>query len=778
MNGTPENFSDTSPVQASSDPVSQTDTVQTEAVSDIGDLVPNSSPGGSPSLSRFMKISGRLYAGFAAVCLVLGSLVGITLYEVKSVQLINDRIVDLRVPTSAASLGMVSGINESLAALRGWMITGNPTFKKQRARVWSDIDAIKGDMDTLSSHWTNPQNVKVWSRFKTILAEFRVAQKTVEDIAKSPDEQPATKILVVEAAPKANVMVNEITNIINAEAKLPATPERKALLGMMADVRGTTARSLANIRAFLLTGDQKFRGRFDVMWTKNKNRFAQLKENRWQLSPAQQASFDKLDAARKAFLPLPDRMFDIRASKKWNMANHLLVTEAAPRAQKLMAILAGKQQSDGTRAGGMVANQKALLETDAKKASSAISLLVDLEWILLTLGLTIAGIVAFFTARSIVKPVNSLTNVMTILAGGDKTADVPALERTDEVGSMAQAVQVFKENMIENERLQAEQALADKKAQEAEAQREAEVRRTEAKAEEEKRAAEEQAEAARKQAMIDTADNFEQNVNSVVKALAAATTEMQSSAESMSATADQTHRQASVVASAAEEATTNVETVASAAEELSASVEEIDRQVTQSNKIAQSAVEEARATNEKVEGLANAAQKIGDVVSLINDIASQTNLLALNATIEAARAGDAGKGFAVVASEVKSLATQTAKATEDIGSQIVAIQGATSDAVQAIQGIGTTIGELGEIATSVASAVGEQGSATREIASSVQQAATGTQEVSSNITQVTQAAGENQAASGQMLSAAKELAQQGTVLRNEVDKFLQEVRAA
>ena len=730
------------------------------------------------SILPSLKIRGRLNGGFAAICVVLIGLVGTTLWQIKSVEKVNERVVELRVPTTEATLSLVNGINGSLAALRGWMITGNPAFRETRASVWSEIDGIKSEMDTLSSNWTNPQNVKMWTDFKTILAEFQTAQQVVEKIAKSADEQPATKILVVEAAPKANVMVSEITKIINVESTLPATPERKALLGMMADVRGTTARALANIRAFLLTVDAVFRSRFDTMWTKNKKRFADLKANRSILNSVQQTSFDKLDVARTAFMPLPDKMFDIRGSKKWNMANYLLVTEAAPRAGRLMDILAGTKSADGSRSGGMVATQKGLLHKDVALAAGSVVLLEKIEWALLAFGLALAGIVAFFTARSIVNPVQSLTDAMKQLAGGDKETQIPALGRADELGSMAQAVQVFKDNMIENERLQVAQAAAEKKAQEAELQRVEDSRAAEAKAEEARRDAEAQAEAARKEAMLETALSFEKNVGSVVQALASATTEMQSSAEAMSATSLRTHEQASVVTTASEKASSSVQTVATAAEELSASVGEINRQATQSNQIAQNAVDEADSANKKVEGLADAAQKIGEVVNLINDIASQTNLLALNATIEAARAGDAGKGFAVVASEVKSLATQTAKATEEIASQITSIQGATGEAVVAIQGIGETIGQLGSIATSVASAVGEQGLATQEIAESVNQAATGTQAVSDNITQVTEAASESQAASTQMLAAAKELAQQGDVLSNEVDKFLEEVRAA
>jgi len=384
----------------------------------------------------------------------------------------------------------------------------------------------------------------------------------------------------------------------------------------------------------------------------------------------------------------------------------------------------------------------------------------------------------WFTRRRLSGPLNKLNRVMRTLADGDKTVKVPNFTSADEIGDMAGAVRVFKENMMETERLQTEQREAEKRAQDEEARRAEQKRAADARAEEERRAVEARAEEERKRAMLEMADAFEASVMRVVDSLSTATGQMQESAQHMSNSAEQTSRQASAVAAASEEATANVQTVASATEELSASIREISRQVVRSNEIAQNAVEEARMTNAKVEGLAEAAQKIGEVVSLINDIASQTNLLALNATIEAARAGEAGKGFAVVASEFKSLATQTGKATEEIAAQIAAIQGATSDAVQAIQGIGKTIGQIGEIATSVATAVEEQGAATGEIATNVQQAAAGTQEVSGNIAEVTQAASESQTASAHMLDAANNLAQQGEVLRQEVDRFLKTVRAA
>ena len=351
--------------------------------------------------------------------------------------------------------------------------------------------------------------------------------------------------------------------------------------------------------------------------------------------------------------------------------------------------------------------------------------------------------------RSVSRPLGRMTGAMQKLAAGDNATEVPSRERGDEIGDMARAVQVFKDNALEMERL--------KSAQEAQARHTTEERR---------------------KAMLELASAFEASVGSVVDAVAAASGELQSTAGGMTRTADEANRQASAVAAASEEASANVQTVAAATEELSASVNEISSQVARSAQIASGAVAEADQTNAQVQSLAETAHQIGEVVSLITDIAGQTNLLALNATIEAARAGEAGKGFAVVASEVKNLANQTAKATEDIGKQVAAIQSATQSSVAAIVGIGATIRQIDEVATAIAGAVEEQGAATREIAANVQQAAAGTAEVSANIVGVTEAAGETGAAAGRVLSAAESLAGLSSRLRGEVGRFLDHIRAA
>jgi methyl-accepting chemotaxis protein len=364
----------------------------------------------------------------------------------------------------------------------------------------------------------------------------------------------------------------------------------------------------------------------------------------------------------------------------------------------------------------------------------------------LVVAFLLLGWIALF---QIARPLFGMTAEMGRLAKGDLEISVTGTERRDEVGMLARSLEVFKQNAIETENLRNQQ-------------------------EQQKR----QAEAEKKTMMHKLADDFDSSVRGALDALASAATEMRATSQSMSATAEEASAQATTVAAAAEQASANVQTVATATEELSSSVSEIGRQVSESTRIAGKAVDEATRTNTTVQGLSAAAQKIGDVVKLISDIASQTNLLALNATIEAARAGDAGKGFAVVASEVKSLANQTAKATEEIAAQVAAMQGATSEAVTAIQGIGGTIGTISEIATTIASAVEEQGAATQEIARNVQEAAQGTGQVSSNIVGVNQAAAETGTAANQVLTSAEELGRQAETLRGDVDSFLAKIRAA
>ena len=698
-----------------------------------------------------LRVTHRLYSGFALVLLLLTAAVTFTWVEVEEISSATHRIQDVQTPTANASAELTNDINASLAALRGYMLTGSEKFKKQRSDVWHEIELVAHRLDELSTHWTDQEIVESWTGLKVVLEEFKVAQQKVEDIAHSPDEQPATRILINDAAPKAGVMSTQITKLIDLELATGASlgGDRVQILGMMADVRGTLGLGLANIRAYILTGDQKFADKFDVLWKKNDRRFKDLNAVSHMLSADQKKAFASFSKQRAEFLPLPKQMFEIRGSDKWNMANYTLVTEAAPRAGMLLKALIGEVQADGTHHGGMKAKQAELLNADADLVAADIALLETFLVILLGVGLLVGGVVAYLTSRSIAVPLVSMTEAMGSLAEGNLDAEIPAQGRKDEIGEMSAAVQVFKENAVRNKELEASQAAQKLQA------------------EEDKR-----------NMMNQLADDFDANVGGIVDTVSTASAELSTTAQSMAGISDETSNRANAVAAASEEASVNVQTVASATEEMSASISEINGQVVQASEASKKAVADVERTAGQMRALAETADKIGEVVSMISDIAEQTNLLALNATIESARAGEAGKGFAVVATEVKALASETAKATEDISTHISDIQSATGDAVSSIDDIGTVIKQLEESSTAIAAAMEQQGMTTQEVARNVAEAATGTQEVSSNISGVTQASQEVGSASSEVTSAAGELSRQSELMKTEVKKFIEQVRVA
>jgi len=361
----------------------------------------------------------------------------------------------------------------------------------------------------------------------------------------------------------------------------------------------------------------------------------------------------------------------------------------------------------------------------------------------------IGALVSFLImSRTVVAPIGSITATMRRLAESELSVVIAEAGRSDEIGAMAAALQVFKDNMAEAERLRAEQA------------------------------AEQEARLARGRAVEDMVARFDATISSVIHTVSSSTSTLDLSARSMSDTTEATNGQVIMVAAAAEQASANVQTVASAAEELATSINEIGRQVSESATFADEATRQADATDAQIASLSEAASKIGDVVNLIADIASQTNLLALNATIEAARAGDAGKGFAVVAAEVKTLANQTARATEEISGKVIEMQAVTAQSVDAVKAIGKTIARIAEISTGIAAAVDQQNAATGEIARNVQQAAQGTAEVSSGIVEVAEGGAKVKQASTDVMGASTSLGHDAEMLRQEVDAFLLGIKAA
>jgi methyl-accepting chemotaxis protein len=385
-------------------------------------------------------------------------------------------------------------------------------------------------------------------------------------------------------------------------------------------------------------------------------------------------------------------------------------------------------------------------EKAMKEETLSLVVTTEIEMIVIAIIVLILAIaLSFGLGQAIAVPVVGLTGAMSRLAGGDKESAIPYTDRRDEIGGMADSVLVFQKNMLENDELQAEQAR------------------------------EQEAKAKRGQDIEAATEVFEREVGEMLRMLSSAATELESSAQSMTSTSEQSSSQSNAVAAAAEQATANVQTVAAATEELSTSISEISSQVSESARITTEASNQAQATSDSVYELRESAGKVGKVVDLITDIAEQTNLLALNATIEAARAGEAGKGFAVVANEVKSLASQTGRATEEISTQIRGMQEKTETAVKAIQSIADTISRVREIATTIASAVEEQSAATGDIGRNAQEAATGTQEVTNNTTQVSQASEETRHAASDVLTTSKDVARQAEGLDGTVKKFLKAV---
>ncbi|MEO2047634.1 MAG: methyl-accepting chemotaxis protein [Pirellulales bacterium] len=407
-------------------------------------------------LSRFrnLRVAAKIGFGFSMVGLILACAVTITIWQVGRTAIVTNRVIDLRTPTAQASLEMMNGMNHSLAALRGWMILGKDKFKNERAKAWSEeIDPSLAKMKEFSTNWTNPENIECLKIIESKLGAFKTFQLEIEDISQTVENTPATKILLEQAAPKAKVLAENITKMIDLEASLDSSSERKALLGMMADTRGTLGLGLGAIRAYLLSGDEKFRQQFENLWGKNTRRFGDLTQNLDLLSPLQRESYDLFIEARKQFDPLPVQMFEIRGSDEWNVANRWLGTKAAPTA------FAIKKNLDA-----MIASQKQLMANDMATGKALTAFLVNLEWGLLAVGVAMCALLGIVITRAITGPVKKAVEFAQQIAEGDLSQQVD-IDQADEIGDLAKALNEMSANLKTNQEEVKDATEREKKAQ-------------------------------------------------------------------------------------------------------------------------------------------------------------------------------------------------------------------------------------------------------------------------------------------------------------------------
>ena len=622
-----------------------------------------------------MKLSMKIGIGFGLMILLLVAAVSISIFQVSKVDVVAKRVVDLRTPTAQASLGMLNGMNQSLAALRGWMLLDNSKFKDIRAKSWDNwIDPNMAELQEFSKGWTNPENVKRLREMEGHIEDFRKYQQEIEDIANTIDEQPALKMLFEDAAPRAGKVVNLITKLINIEGKLEGTNQRKALLFMMADVRGTMGLALANIRAFLLAGDVKFKNNYEGLWVKNTKRFADLTRQYALLNPEQKATFDELKQIRAEFQTYPPRMFKIKASKENNLANYWLGTKAAPTAGKIEALLTA-----------MADNQKELLVKDGLLMAETIDNMTNIEWILLAAGVVIALFLAFFITRVIAGPILAMADaVRNIAEHRDLTIQVPEGGR-DEIGVMSAS---FNDMMtVIREAFTVVHGTADEVAQGA-ADVAGRAGKNRLRAEEELKRAQTSEKVINE--MGSTAGQVTNAANGQQEAAQVSQVAVDDLLQKMSVvgeTAGGQSKEAALtlervsemgatgakVMSSASAQGEMVQQVTGAITDMVGAVEEMQQAVTQATdygKVSLEAADEGRQsvvqTVEGMRAISESSEQIAEIIGVITEIAEQTNLLALNAAVEAARAGAHGKGFAVVADEVGKLAQRSSEAAKEI----------------------------------------------------------------------------------------------------------------
>jgi methyl-accepting chemotaxis protein len=648
-----------------------------------------------------LKIDTKIKIGFTFLPILILLLISSTMLQINKSKDIAQQVFDLRVPTSMSSIEMINGINHSLAALRGWIILGNEKFKKERDIAWNDeIEISLSNMNKYSASWTNPENIKRLEKIRTYIQSFKIYQKEIEDIAHNINNQPAIKILQEDALPQVDILASTITGMIDIELKLKSTKKRKEILGIMADIRGTIGLSLSNIKAYLLSGEDKYKDKFNKLWDKNTKRFNNLKSNIEFLTSKQKKLFKNFKNARKIFDSLPPKMFEIRSGDSWNLSNTWLSTKAAPIAFKIKAEL-----------NIMIKNQKKLMNIDIRKSYDEINFIVYLLWGLLAFALISSIIFSRLIAKSISSQIRNfeegLDNFFSFL--NKKTTDAKMIEinGNDEISVMMEMVndnigQSLLNINIDNNLIKeakdvmqmAEKGCYNKSIKsngsnnlikEFKDNINTMIRNTNDNFIKVNNILSEYSNNDYRNKLILT--NIEKNgifnimvedINLLRETITTILVENKQRGLILDKYSNILVEKVDILDYSSNQQAAALEQTAAASEEIASiikqSTEKIDLMLKLGDKTKESASKGknlASQTAKAMEDIDTSTSAIAEAITVIDQIAFQTNILSLNAAVEAATAGEAGKGFAVVAGEVRNLAGRSAEAANEIKALVI-----------------------------------------------------------------------------------------------------------